>query len=145
MTEKITTPETLDALPVASVVRSSDGQIWQRRGGGWDCLSENGEGGPYDAETVLYQALPPSATVLYRPDAPAPSADVREALAQIMAAAVDGCHEWSESSQDYRDEWLQGADAALAWFAARQPAPVDAETTTEWGVRHPRADIEVTP
>ena len=71
--QQITTAEELDALPVGSVVRSGDGQIWERctrSCAGWDCLSEDGDAGLYAAETVVFQTTPPQATVLYRPDVP---------------------------------------------------------------------------
>lgn len=63
----VSTVEELDALPVGSVVRSGDGQIWQRVGSGWDCLSEDGTGGSYPSETVIFQTLPPTATILFTP------------------------------------------------------------------------------
>lgn len=71
--QQITTAAELDALPATSIARTPDAQIWERRGSGWDCLSEDGTGGTYDSHTVLYQTLPPMATVLFRPDAPTPT------------------------------------------------------------------------
>lgn len=66
------TVEELDALPAGTVVWTGDDQVWQRLVGqgvwAWDCLSEDGSGGPYDHNAVLYAALPPQVRVLHRPD-----------------------------------------------------------------------------
>ena len=64
--EIVTTVEELDALPVGSIVRTGDEQVWQRTPGGWDCLSEDGTGGTYGHETVLYADLPVAVHVLFR-------------------------------------------------------------------------------
>lgn len=70
MSESVTTVADLHALPVGSVVRTEDAQIYLRTPGGWDCLSEDGTGGTYESSTVLFQTLPPSVLVLYRPEPP---------------------------------------------------------------------------
>ena len=73
MTERITAAAELDALPVGSVVRTTDGDIWQKCStgevGAWDCLTEDGRGGRYGHSVVIYATLEGLPTVLYRPDA----------------------------------------------------------------------------
>ena len=117
---EITTVEELDALPVGSILRDSRGEpVWRSERWGWRAGN-----GVRDVEPKLVIEDGAPLTLLHPlPDAPSPSVGDREALARVMAGAVDGCTSWGGHSQTYRDEWLQGADATLAWFAARQPAP----------------------
>ena len=78
MSEQITTPEDLDALPVGIVVRLAGGLVAEKRPTGrWAITAHRG---PQDLR--LYD-LP--ATVLYRPDAPAPSVSAAHALAKMTA------------------------------------------------------------
>lgn len=136
MSETIETPEALDALPVDSVVLAhwpsgehDDHRVVRGPGrggagsGGWTIADERTWDSLLDWGAVL--------TVLYRPDAPAPPAEDREALADHLRSIGLADLLASEIARDL-----------LAWLAARQPAPVDAETTTEWGVRHAEAGWE---
>lgn len=61
-----------------------------------------------------------------RPDTPTPPAEDREALVDHMVVALRTAWQDDYSAQTVAEGV---ADAALAWFAASQPAPVDAETT----------------
>jgi len=82
MTEKITTAEELDALPVGSVVLDRDNTAWQKvEGGAWVAPDDLDEGWPSED---LSEERP---RFLYRPDAPAPSAEDREALGGVRAAS----------------------------------------------------------
>lgn len=137
MTE-IRTPEELDALPVGSVVRIGSGQVFARddvSGSGCDWAAL-GSTLLWWAEGVLAEHDGP-ATLPYRPGAPTPplqpEAD-RESLAEVLRD-ISGKH-WPDAVSgmddcDASDILCDGpedcvtdiAAAALAWFAARQPAP----------------------
>lgn len=130
MTEKITTTEELDALPVGSVVVNpfDNGEFHKMRTGRWIDA-----GGSWWLASEMVQD--DQEYVLYRPDAPTPSAEDREALDNAARAARharyadDGFVGWSDQS----DAHDAGFRAGVAWFAARQPAPtVSAEQVTSF-------------
>jgi len=127
MTEKIATAEDLDALPVGSVVLDRDNTAWQKvEGGAWVAPDDLDEGWPSED---LSEERP---RFLYRPDAPAPSTEDRESLAEFLFWRWREDHPGSltwESFGQPKALFYDQADAALAWFAARRPAPtVSAET-----------------
>lgn len=113
MSEQITTAEELDALPVGSVGRGELGQTYARYEAGWFGA---GRKHPLDVSTEVAYPV----TVLYRPDAPAPLVEDREALACIIFGGLRHRrgHTHAEVAESIADE-------ILAWFAARssQPAP----------------------
>ena len=136
MTE-ITTVQELDALPVGSVARDSSGTLWEHvtdklaylggrqslwvsttRVGGWTAVAN----------------LP--FTVLHRPDAPAPSADDREALARdarsLQAARYNcDCQNGGVDAASIDADYLHAIGRRIERvLAARQVAPVDAEACT---------------
>jgi len=118
---EITTVEELDALPVGSILRDSRGEpVWRSERWGWRAGN-----GVRDVEPKLVIEDGAPLTLLHPlPDAPAPSAEGREALAGVIALAMAD-DDLSFVGVEHED----AADAALAWFAARQPAPtVSAET-----------------
>lgn len=81
MAEQITTAEELDALPVGSVVRDAQGDLWLRQQGGWGCLT---------AETHFTVLDFAPVAVLYRPDVPHPTeAEVRERVAAALVEAAE--------------------------------------------------------
>ena len=132
MTEKITTAEELDALPVGSVVLDRDNTAWQKvEGGAWVAPDDLDEGWPSED---LSEERP---RFLYRPDAPAPSTEDRESLAEFLFWRWREDHPGSltwESFGQPKALFYDQADAALAWFAARRPAPtVSAEQAWDEG------------
>ena len=102
MTEKITTAEELDALPVGSVVLDRDNTAWQKvEGGAWVAPDDLDEGWPSED---LSEERP---RFLYRPDAPAPSAEDREALVSditlLLEAARNRCSCCAEADGELTD------------------------------------------
>lgn len=93
MTDPITTPEALDALPLGTVVLDRHGMAWQRNTPfAWSSTDVLRLHRKRD-EFVLPGSLP--ATVLFRPEAPTPTAaDLREEvvsdLGRDLATARDG-------------------------------------------------------
>lgn len=86
MSEQITTPEELDALPIGTVLLGSDGHVWQRRPrhrAPWQSLT----GGAYTrVSDFLADAAP--LTFLYRPDA----APVEPRTLPTEAEVADALH-----------------------------------------------------
>lgn len=132
MAEQITTPEALDALPADSILRDNDGlAVWRDPHLGW-CAGNMTR----DIPTDLLIADGAPLTVLFRPDAPAPSAEDREALTgEDLEAALDALAEAGVATA--------ALDALAPWLAARQPAPVDAETVKRGvlAARWPNGDL----
>ena len=132
MTEKITTAEELDARPVGSVVVNpfDNTEYHKTRTGKWVQSS----GDLWLAEEIVRDD---QEVVLYRPDAPAPSTEDRESLAEFLFWRWREDHPGSltwESFGQPKALFYDQADAALAWFAARQPAPtVSAEQAWDEG------------
>ena len=123
---KITTAEELDALPVGSVVRDRDRDEWTKRA--TPAVWVTPETRPFGSEHVARKWAP--LTLVSRPDAPAPPAEGREALARLLRDTDEEDSTGGPGPFSDVDEWYHLADAALAWFAARQPAPVvSAEAT----------------
>jgi len=113
---EIRTPEELDALPAGrSAVLDREGDIWmsahRRR---WVTADARGDVTPEE----LLRRFGPLTLLHPLPDAPAPSAEGREALAGVIALAMAD-DDLSFVGVEHED----AADAALAWFAARQPTP----------------------
>lgn len=51
---QVATVEELDVLPVGSLLKADDGDVWQLSfHGGWDCLSEDGSGGLRSSAQVV--------------------------------------------------------------------------------------------
>ena len=123
--ETITTAIQLDALPVGSVVRSGDGQIWQRVYRKWDCLSENGEGGTYESETVIWQTRPPVATLLYRPDRPSEDRFHDIAHAVTEAYAPEGQSIWWRAWAMHPDQRAQMEAGVLAAWSGQSTDGTD--------------------
>ena len=100
MSEQITTVEDLDALPVGIVVRLAGGLVAEKRPTGrWAITAHRG---PQDLR--LYD-LP--ATVLYRPDAPAPSVDAEQALLRIKRfAEASAVTERARGRAEEERSWL---------------------------------------
>jgi len=139
MTEKITTAEELDALPVGSVVVDlfDNGEFHKMRTGRW---IDTGGSRWLASEMVQDE----QEYALYRPGAPTPPLQPEADREALRVALTDGY--WQRTG--YRANWehigpLMDAilDAGFT-LAARQPAPtVSAER--EWGV--PDADGNVWP
>lgn len=118
--EIIRTAAELNALPATSIVRSPDGDIWERRqvsgAWTWDCLSEEGRSDPYSAAAILRNGA--TATVLYRPDRPAVVKPSRERLIEALMAPVHA----PQGTHDPRD----GACLQCPWplHAAGSPEEI---------------------
>jgi len=127
MTE-ITTAEELDALPVGSVVRDRDRDEWTKRA--TPAVWVTPETRPFGSEYVARKWAP--LTLVSRPDAPAPPAEDRKALAfehtpeaaafgaAIEQAAHDSGVGWDEVHPTELACRLMAAGYSLA---TRQPAP----------------------
>jgi len=140
MTEKITTAEELDALPVGSVVVNpfDNTEYHKTRTGKWVQSS----GDLWLAEEIVRDD---QEVVLYHPDAPAPSTEDREALARVLVpdafpAPADGEDENIGRTFARRSAY-RAADAALAWFATRQPAPTVSAEQVNAGARACRPTV----
>lgn len=149
MTE-IRTPEELDALlgqagqDAEPLVVREGFRIWiltEDESGQWWAWSWREEG--ESANPVHAEALSLPLTLLHPlPDAPAPAAEDREALARIAALVYEDHQRYDKNDSPLTtaqkrggtieaigdvlldlDETLYDDPAALAWFAARQPAP----------------------
>jgi hypothetical protein len=119
MSEQIETAEALDALPVGSVVRGDDGHAWEREHKAftsvptWHTIRSHGDY-PADAGGLL------PATVLHRPDAPAPQP-------VTLRCCRNGCE--SEPTSIARDYWADDLSYNLVPVCAThaQPRTVSAE------------------
>ncbi|WP_087507908.1 hypothetical protein [Cellulomonas iranensis] len=123
MTDQITTPEALDALPVGTAgvdgrgrpfvitvgVKGIDGVAW---------LSGSDTGW-----IALRSSLAMPVTIRHRPDAPAPSAEDRELLA-LLDDTITRVPRIGGAGAIYEAELLAVLRAARSAFAARQLAPV---------------------
>ncbi len=121
MTEKITTAEELDALPVGSVVLDRDGDEWTKQA--TPAVWVTPETRPFGSEHVTRKWAP--LTLVSRPDAPAPPLRPEADREALRVALTDGY--WQRTG--YRANWehigpLMDAilDAGFT-LAARQPAP----------------------
>ena len=115
---KITTAEELDALPVGSVVRDRDRDEWTKRA--TPPVWVTPETRPFGSEYVARKWAP--LTLVSRPDAPAPSAEDREALRDDIQEAVEGAI--PDDLPGYRQRYTDKAvDRVLAVFATRHPTP----------------------
>ena len=157
MSEIITTAEELDALPVGTRYRDRMGDVGTIVRPGIVSYPETAD------VTTRYAARYLPATVLYRPDtpAPAPSDEDREALRDALAGWAVGSGYYA--TQVGTDEAGEMADAILAagWTRSPQPAPSvsakqvkEAVELTEWDEQRPTLPalaflealgIEVTP
>lgn len=118
MTEQITTPEALDALPVGSVVLDRSTEAWQKDVEGLWCSAFYQ---PVTGSTLLDRNLGPL-TILWRPDAPAPVDAEQRAreLWPVRAGYPDDKYR-EDVFLDLREAYVRGASDALT-------APVDSET-----------------
>lgn len=128
MTETITTPEALDALPVGSVVLIP-GETRHRVA---EVRDAGTSGGRYlrtfnGADHYSPQRFLPL-TVLHRPDAPAPSAEDVEALA-LLDDAIVRVPKIGGAGAIYEAELLSVLRAAQHALAARQPETTTAESS----------------
>lgn len=88
----ITTHAELDELfdGNTTLVRGRDGQVWERSGTRWDCLSDDGAAGLHPTSSIALPALllfVPGEEVI--PPAADPGANIVEQAARLLAA-VDG-------------------------------------------------------
>ncbi|WP_156186663.1 hypothetical protein [Cellulomonas sp. A375-1] len=145
MAEQITTSEELDALPVESVVRGELGQTYARYDAGWFGV---GRKHPLDVSTEVAYPL----ALIYRPDAPAPSDEDREAPSILAAAdrfvggdpvddmAILLMRAWGEAdprssvSRHPASHVATFVDMARAVLAARTPRPAPTVSAEQDGI-----------